>query len=371
MTIQQDLKQSALPNYIELYTLDLTPIGGTTLYFTPNTIAGTLPIYFGGNQYTPLPITGSGWETSMDGAAPQPSLKVSNVTKFIQAYLTTYKDMVGARVTRTQTFDKYLDSASFPRVNLLNYSQSPVTTTSGWLKVSTTASDNVTTAPDGTSTAGRIVEQALTPSSPYFYITQTVSAGGYTTFTFSTYLKAAERTFANLRFDDGAGVNTVAVGINLTTGVAGAVQQTGIATNSSVVVTDAGSGWWRMAVTGTWSTITNVRTFVRPAIGSTQSAGDLGYAGDITKGIYVWGMQLNQGSTATTYQPTTTVQVNPTADNTQVFNTCVYNIEQKTKQNKYEIEFKLSSIIDTPQMKLPRQQVLRAEFPGAGLFRKQ
>jgi lambda family phage minor tail protein L len=171
MTIAQDLKLSALPNYIELFILDLTPIGGSVIRMTPNTVAGTSSISFGGNTYTPMPVTGSGWETSMDGQAPQPTLKISNVTKFVQSYLSTYKDMVGARLTRYQTFDKYLDSGSSP-------------------------------------------------------------------------------------------------------------------------------------------------------------------------------------------------------DSSQVFNTCIYVIEQKTKQNKYEVEFKLSSIIDAPQQRLPRQQVLRTEFPGAGLFRK-
>jgi len=171
MAIQSDLKQSALPNYIELFVLDLTPLGSTVFYLSPSTANGASAISFGGQVYTPMPITGSGWETTIDGAAPQPLLKVSNVTKFIQSYLTSFADLVGARITRYQTFDKYLDTGSSP-------------------------------------------------------------------------------------------------------------------------------------------------------------------------------------------------------DSTQVFNTCVYVIQQKTKQSKSEVEFRLSSIIDVPTMKLPRQQVLRAEFPGAGLFQK-
>lgn len=171
MTIHQDLKASALPNYIELFVLDMTPLGGTVIYMTPNTVNGASSLSFGGQAYTAMPINGAGWETTIDGAAPQPLIKISNVTKFIQSYLTSFADLVGARITRYQTFDKYLDSGATP-------------------------------------------------------------------------------------------------------------------------------------------------------------------------------------------------------DSTQVFNTCVYVVQQKTKQSKYEIEFRLSSIIDVPTMKLPRQQVLRAEFPGAGLFQK-
>jgi phage-related protein len=85
--------------------------------------------------------------------------------------------------------------------------------------------------------------------------------------------------------------------------------------------------------------------------------------------VYLFGAQCEVGSVASEYQYTTTSH-QPYADSNQVFGTSVYSIEQKTKQSKYEIEFRLASIVDAPQMKLPRQQVLRTEFPGAGLFRK-
>ena len=114
MTVQQDLQKPALPAYVELFILDLTPRGGSVLYFTPATVGGSTSVSFGGQTYTALPIAGNGWETSIDGAAPQPTLKVSNVSRFIQSYLVTYKDLVGCKLTRKQTFDKYLDSGSSP-----------------------------------------------------------------------------------------------------------------------------------------------------------------------------------------------------------------------------------------------------------------
>src|SRR6185503_4815528 len=99
MAIQQDLQQPNIGKYVELFQLDLSSIGGPVLYFTPNT--GTSGnVSFGGQTYTPLPISGSGWETSIEGAPPQPSLKVSNVSRFVQPFLTQYQDLVGTRVTR-------------------------------------------------------------------------------------------------------------------------------------------------------------------------------------------------------------------------------------------------------------------------------
>jgi lambda family phage minor tail protein L len=114
MTILQDLQKPSVGKVIELYTLDMSPFSGPIIHFSPNTIAGVSQIAFGGISYVPMPITGDGWQTSIDGQPPQPTLKISNVTKYIQTYLTTYKDLVGAKLTRVLTLDKYLDSGSSP-----------------------------------------------------------------------------------------------------------------------------------------------------------------------------------------------------------------------------------------------------------------
>lgn len=114
MSIQADIKASALPAYVELFELDLSVLGGEKLYFTPNTNNGQAAVSFGGVVYIPLPITGNGWATGTEGAAPQPTLTVSNVARFIQPYLTAYDDLVGAKLTRKLTFSKYLDSGATP-----------------------------------------------------------------------------------------------------------------------------------------------------------------------------------------------------------------------------------------------------------------
>jgi lambda family phage minor tail protein L len=57
-------------------------------------------------------------------------------------------------------------------------------------------------------------------------------------------------------------------------------------------------------------------------------------------------------------------------DGSQILATQKFIVQQKVKLNKVEIEFVLTSILDAPNIKLPRGIVLRTEFPGAGLYRK-
>jgi len=60
-----------------------------------------------------------------------------------------------------------------------------------------------------------------------------------------------------------------------------------------------------------------------------------------------------------------------TPDGSQALTVDVYTVNQCTKLNRFEVEFKLMSPLDVPTKMFPPRQVLRAEFPGAGLFRKR
>lgn len=114
MTVLQDAQKANIGGAIELYVLDMTGIGGSVLYMTPHTNAGASNVSFGGQAYIPVPIVGEGWETSVDGAPPRPTLRISNVTRFIQSFLSDYSDLVGAKLTRILTLTKYLDSGATP-----------------------------------------------------------------------------------------------------------------------------------------------------------------------------------------------------------------------------------------------------------------
>lgn len=94
---------------IELYTLDLTVLGGSIYRFTntPNADGGVLT--FGGFDYTPIPIMTEGWDFTSTGAPPKPKLTVSNVNRTLLADVIGLGDIVGATLTRIRTYAKYLD----------------------------------------------------------------------------------------------------------------------------------------------------------------------------------------------------------------------------------------------------------------------
>ena len=115
--------------------------------------------------------------------------------------------------------------------------------------------------------------------------TQLVSASGTNTLSF--YAKSGTSDFVRPYI---AGPNKYAY-FDLLNGQTGA--QTGVASS----IEDAGNGWWRCSFTVTGA-ITDVRIHVADSIST---------VGTTTSGsIYIQDAQLEEGSTATTYNPTTT-----------------------------------------------------------------
>ena len=191
--------------------------------------------------------------------------------------------------------------------------QSQTFDNASWTKSRTSLSANAAIAPDGTMTADKLIE-TVDSGTHRAYQTFTKAASAVT-YTLSVYLKAAERTFAHIRIAETGEGNPATVGLNLSTGELGTPYGSGITGVSAAVVTVA-NGWYRLSITGTTTTDTNLAVYVMAATGLTS--GDVGYVGDITKGVYIWGAQLEAASFPSSYIPTTTGSATRAADSLTV-----------------------------------------------------
>ena len=96
-------------NYIELFTLDATSLGGSIYHFTNSMPPETGTISFNSITYTSLPIQATGFEMAADGTQAKPKLAISNVNRLLTATVVGLGDLVGAKLTRIHTFTHYLD----------------------------------------------------------------------------------------------------------------------------------------------------------------------------------------------------------------------------------------------------------------------
>lgn len=112
--IATELAGLALSARIELFEVDGTAIGGTVLRFHAGTNRLSQPVVWQGNTYQPFDIQADGFETSSQGAAARPKLRISNVFGLIGVLLTQYGGLEGAVVTRKVTLARFLDAVNFP-----------------------------------------------------------------------------------------------------------------------------------------------------------------------------------------------------------------------------------------------------------------
>lgn len=147
-------------------------------------------------------------------------------------------------------------------------------------------------APDGSLSADKFIEGTTTPTSPYFYIFENKTVSVETTYTMSIYVKAAERTFCNLRLDDNS-VNTGQCMFNLTTGTFTTPTKTGTVVDATATITAYNNGWYRISLKCTWSIAPTTVSFKLQLANSTPT---IAYTGNGLSGIYIWGAQLEAGT---------------------------------------------------------------------------
>lgn len=108
MTIRQEVQSSETSEIIELFSLDLTMFDDNIYYFIAGS-ADSGSVSWQGNVYVPFDLEASGFEYDGKGAAPTPTITFSLTNPILTAYIQGYDDLIGAKITRTKTYKKYLD----------------------------------------------------------------------------------------------------------------------------------------------------------------------------------------------------------------------------------------------------------------------
>ena len=201
------------------------------------------------------------------------------------------------------------------RTNLVTYSEDFSGT--GWTGA-TIVSTNVTSSPDGTSTADLVY-----PSSTGFYRARYIPITTSGTVTLSAYVKSAGWRYINLSM-----VATVAaVKFDLIDNAYNVVNSN----YSNADIHSVGNGWFRIQAACDVATVSGdafAITF------SDDFAGGMYATTSGTSGIYIWGAQLEVGSFPTSYIPTSGSTVIRAADVASLTNSSIYDTDSFTILNE-------------------------------------
>lgn len=197
----------------------------------------------------------------------------------------------GYNATQATTANKPILSRTDNKENLFKYSEQ--FDNAAWNKVNASVTANAATAPDGTTTADKLLD-TVTNAQHYLEQYFTLSPASVA-FRVAVYVKAAELNDCRVIIYD-QGSNFYGITLNLSTGVA-AVTSGGTVTSPSYTVTNVGSGWYLVKITGSVST-TKIGLQVNTRNGATS------YAGTGT-GIYLWGARCQFATADDDYISTT------------------------------------------------------------------
>jgi len=197
-------------------------------------------------------------------------------------------------------------------------------------------SPNQAVAPDGTTTAD-LVYPASSGSWQIRYQQNPTGTGtkitGYT-FTVSIFAKAAGKNWLFLGDDNSL---TRGAWFNLSTGVIGTVGSGSL----NGRIDSVGNGWYRCQVTYVSAGVVRLLT----AITDSDNTGTI--TASSTNGIYLWGAQLEERLTATSYIPTTTVSVTRAADVVGTSLKGIYGLEDVQNSTAIDDQFTVTSFTTT------------------------
>jgi hypothetical protein len=198
------------------------------------------------------------------------------------------------------------------RTNLLTYSQQ--FDNADWIDENVNLTANSIISPSGVLNGYKMTDTSVVDGE--FRIQQNKTTTISTPYTASVFLKADASNFAMLRMYGGNLGLYYCVVVNLSNGTITKTQNGGLTSSVSYTITPCVNGWYKLTATSTMVS-TNMFHIVHVTNSGTPTIGDYGqinYTGTGSNSIYVWGAQLEAGSYATSYIPTTSASVTRNAD---------------------------------------------------------
>jgi hypothetical protein len=221
-----------------------------------------------------------GYNIIQDNYLPQPIdfTRASTATRVNESGLIESVATGVPRIDYTSGFGKLLLEPQ--RTNIITYSNS---NNLNFALDNVSMAYNSVVSPDGT-TNGILFKQTGTNNSNSAYNYGLTTADG--TYTYSIFLKASDSE--SIRIYSSNGAATLTQDFNPQTMTEGI-----LAGNLNLNFQDYGGGWFRMSFTRTLSSAANHRLSIYPDRNNTQ------------KGLYIYGIQVEVSSYATSYIPTT------------------------------------------------------------------
>mgnify|MGYP003590115893 CR=1 FL=1 len=257
-----------------------------SLVITPNAVKA-------GKLYSVVPIDGTG------------DLTVARNTSATRVNSAGLIETVGNNIARLDYSNGSCPSILVEpqRTNLNLYSEDLAN--AYWFKFQSSILANADISPSGDFTADKIVEDTTNNFHSIFIDRLTFSIGQ--SLTRSVYLKADNRSWVSLAIAE-SGTYYRAY-FNLSNGTIG-----NVSSSITASIEQAANGYYKCI-------ITRVLTTTSPSSFAIELASDNGkniYLGNGTSGVFVWGAQLEAGSNATSYIPTTTSTVTRVEDRNNI-----------------------------------------------------